>query len=80
MNSLIINQDHSANYEYNVDHIDFLLSIVHDNLQTGCPSTMNCSLDFLASQNITWLSPATQSALPTLPTWLVTKYTRLPLC
>jgi len=63
-----------------VEHVDFHLSIVHDLLKAGSPSTMKRSSRIPASQNITQLAPATQSALPPLPTRLVTKHTPLPLC
>jgi hypothetical protein len=80
INSLIIYRDLPANKERTVDHIDFCLSIVHDLLQPGCPSTMKSSSRIPASQTITRSPPPTQSALPTLPTRSVTKNTRPPRC
>ena len=80
INSLIIYRDLLANTERTVDHFDFRLSIVHDLLQAGSPSTMKSSSCILASQKITRSAPTTQSALPPLPTRLVTKHTPLPLC
>jgi len=80
INSLIIYRDLPANKERTVDHFDFCLSIVHDLLQAGSPSTMKSSSHILASQKITRLVPPTQSALPPLPTRQVTKHTPLPLC
>jgi len=53
---------------------------VHDLLQAGSPSTMKSSSRILASQKVTLLASAAQSALPLLPTRLVTKHTPLPLC
>jgi hypothetical protein len=42
-----------ANKERTVDHFDFRLSIVHDLLQAGSPSTMKSSSRIPASQKIT---------------------------
>jgi len=80
INSLIIYRDLPVNKDCTVEHFDFCPSIVHDLLQAGCPSTMKSSSCILASQKISRSAPATQSALPPLPTRLVTKHTPLPLC
>jgi len=68
MNSLIIYRDLPANKERTVGHFGFHLSIVHDLLQTGSPSTMKRSSRIPACPKITRSAPPTQSALPPLPT------------
>jgi len=80
IDSLIIYRDSPATQESTVEHFYFRLSIVHNFLQAGSPSTINASSRIPVSQEITRLAPATQSALPPLPTRLVTKHTALPLC
>jgi len=57
INSLIIYRDLPANKERTVDHFDFRLSIVHDLLQAGSPSTMKSSSRIPASQKITRSAP-----------------------
>jgi len=79
INRLIIYRDLPANKECTVDRFGFRLSIVHDFLPVGSPSTMKSSSCIPASQKITRLAPPTQSALSPLPTRLVTKHTSLPL-
>jgi hypothetical protein len=80
INSHIIYRNLPANKPRNVDHFHLRLSIVHDLLQAGSPSTMNSSSCIPASQKITRSAPPTQSALPSLPTRQVTKQTPQPLC
>jgi hypothetical protein len=75
INTLLIYHDIPANTEHTVEHFDFRLSIVHDILQAGSPSTMKSSSRILASQKITWSAPATKSAFHPLPTRKVTKHT-----
>jgi len=60
INSLIIYCDLTANTESTVEHSDFHLSIVHDHLQAGSPSTIKCFSSIPALQAIT------RSALSTL--------------
>jgi len=78
INSLIIYRDLPAIKERTVNHFDFCLSIVHDLLQAGSPSTMKSSSSIPASQKITRSAPPTQSALPPPPTSQVTKHTPCP--
>jgi len=80
INSLIIYRDLPVNKELTLEHFGFHPSIVNDLLQAGSPSTMKSSSHILASEKISRLAPITQSALPPLPTMLVTKHTPLPLC
>jgi len=80
INSLIIYWDLPSNKEHTVQHFDFCLSIVRNLLQAASPSTMINSLRNPTSQEITRSVPTTQSALPPLPTRLITKHTPLPLC
>jgi len=80
INSLIIYRDLPWDTEHTVKYIDFHLSIVQDILQAGSPLTMKSSSCIPASQIIIWAAPAIRSALPSLPTTLVTKHTPLPHC
>jgi len=80
INSLIMYQNLAANKVPTVEHFDFPLSIVRDLLQAGSSSTKKSFSHIPASKKITWPAPTTHSAMPLLPTQIVSKYTPILLC